>query len=339
MKIELLQLVQKTIKQHPNWSRRKIAKELKMSPGTVQYYLEKLVLPGALPPPEAPEIQIAKKTPAEFGRLDLKHIDSGDWVRLGLVADTHLGCQEARLDVLHAQYDLFEREGIRHVLHAGNLVDGFIPKINAASVFVLTPDDQAQYAIDNYPARRGIVTHFITGDDHEGWWIKQGLNWGVLLKHMANAQGRADLDYIGHVEADVEIKCPHAKKNPIIKVQHPGGGSCYARSYAPQRTVESFTGGEKPDILIQGHYHVSGYWNERNVHTITLPGMEDQTIFARKKRLRMEVGAALLEFKVNELGVITRCRCEFNMYFDRAYYRTFLRSDKKVLKGHLVISA
>lgn len=347
-----LDAVVKAIKQqHPAWGFIRIARELKAPQGTVKHVLQRScrpanpLRPGAtsvnrLQPrvEDSPAVQLAKKAPIEFGHLGLEHVDLGTWVRLGLVADTHLACQEERLEALHCQYDLFKAEGITSVLHAGNIVDGYISKINGASVIVSTPDDQAQYVIDNYPNRPGITTHYITGDDHEGWWVKQGLNWGVLLQHMARSQGREDLHYIGHVEADVEVMVEEATKHPIIKVQHPGGGSCYARSYAPQRTIESLEGGEKPDVLVQGHYHVNGFWNERNVHVITLPGFQDQTIFGRKKRLRFEVGGAILEFKTNSAGAITRCRCEFNMFFNRGYYKAFLRSDVKMLKGHLQLN-
>lgn len=275
-----------------------------------------------------------------FGYLPLRIVDGSDWVRLGLVADTHLACRECRLDAIHSQYDLFKSEGITTVLHAGNMVDGYVPRINGASVICTGIDDQVQYVVDNYPKRAGITTHFITGDDHEGWWMKEGFNWGGYMAYMAKDQGRTDLNYIGHVEADVEVKVKGCRGSSIIKVQHPGGGSSYARSYTGQKSVESFQGGEKPHILIQGHYHVSNYMNDRNVHVIGMPGFQDQTIFARKKRLRMEIGGAILEFKVNpEDGSITRLRVEFNMYFDRGYYRDFLRSDKKILKGHLVLNA
>lgn len=274
----------------------------------------------------------------EFGYLPLRVLDGSDWVRLGLVSDTHLACKECRLDALHAQYDLFEKEKIDTVLHAGNMVDGYVPHINGASVLDSSIDGQAQYMIDNYPARKGITTHFITGDDHEGWWMKQGFNFGAYLMMLAREQNRTDLNYIGHVESDVDVQIKGSKGKTIIKVQHPGGGSSYARSYTGQKTVESFQGGEKPQILMQGHYHVSNYMLDRNVHVIGLPGFQDQTIFARKKRLRMEVGGALLEFKVNlDDGAITRFRIEFNMYFDRGYYKTFLKSDKKILKGHLIL--
>jgi len=77
---------------------------------------------------------------------------------------------------------------------------------------------------------------------------------------------------------------------------------------------------------------------DRNVHVIGMPGFQDQTIFARTKRLRMEIGGAILEFKVNPYdGSVTRCRLEFNLFFDRGYYKPYLRSDAKLVKGHLII--
>ena len=272
----------------------------------------------------------------QFGHLPLEVIDSGDWHRYGLVGDTHLCCKQERLAELHQFYDLLEKEGITTVFHAGNPVDGYIPKINGDSVFDSTIDGQCQYFIDNYPARKGITTYFITGDDHEGWWQKEGFNFGGYLQYLAHDQGRKDLVYIGHVEADIELKGKHA--STIIKIQHPGGGSSYARSYTGQKQVESFEGGEKPSILVQGHYHVSNWMNDRNVHVVSLPGWQDQTIFARKKRLRMEVGGAILEFKRNpEDGSVTRCRLEFVRYFTRGFYKKYLTSDVKILKGHLVL--
>lgn len=277
-----------------------------------------------------------KLNPPSFGYLPLSITNSGDWIRFGLVSDTHLACKEERLDVLHNAYDTFAAEKIVNVLHGGNPVDGYVPKINGGSVFETSIDGQAQYFLDKYPARKNIITHFVSGDDHEGWWMKEGFSFGAYLMFLAQSQGRKDLNYLGHVEADIEVRA--GKKPTMIKLQHPGMGSSYARSYSGQKTVESLQSGEKPAILIQGHYHLANYMNERAIHVINLPGMQSQTIFARKKRLRMEIGYAILEFKVNpEDGSVTRCRVEFTMFWDRGYHQKFLKSDGEIVKGHLII--
>lgn len=276
-----------------------------------------------------------------FGHLALDVIDSGDWVRYGVVADTHLCCKEERLAELHQQYDLFEREGITTVLHAGNPIDGYIQRINGESVFETTIDGQCNYFASNYPARKGITTYYITGDDHESWFAP-GFNIGYYMQKIAEAEphNRTDLIYIGHVEADIAVQVGKSPRPTIIKLQHPGGGSAYARSYKGQKQVESLEGGEKPDILIQGHYHVSNYMNDRNIHVVNMPGFQDQTIFGRKKNLRMEVGGVIIEFKVNpDDGAVSRFRLECNRYFTRGYYKRYIKSDARILRGHLELKA
>ena len=104
---------------------------------------------------------------AEKGRINHR-IFGGDWVTFGLVGDTHLCSTKCRLAELHATYKLFAEEGIKDVYHAGNIVDGYISRINGGEVICTSIDDQTQYVIDHYPQVRGITTHFITGDDHEG---------------------------------------------------------------------------------------------------------------------------------------------------------------------------
>jgi hypothetical protein len=335
---EDLQKLQKLKAAGQTW--HQIAVSLERSDTAVRVKHKKLF--GAVPSlaeTEIPTTQPAVELPRpSFGHLPLSVVDSGGWIRLGLVADTHLCCKEERLAELHTQYDLFKKEGITNVLHAGNPIDGYVARINGESVFETTIDGQANYFASNYPQRDGIQTYFITGDDHESWFAP-GFNIGAYLQLVAEKMGRTDLVYIGHVEADIDIRPPGSKVPTIIKLQHPGGGSAYARSYTGQKQVEAFEGGEKPAILIQGHYHVSNHMVERNIHVVSMPGFQDQTIFARKKRLRMEVGGAILEFKVNPNdGAVTRCRVEFNHYFTRGYYKRFIKSDVRLIKGRLTLS-
>lgn len=322
---------------------KQMASLLKRSEASIRGQLQKLNLP-------APGVVVSRQEKKgvavkheielppvpEFGaRLPLETIDSGDWFRYGLVGDTHLCCKEERLAELHCFYDLLQAEKITTVFHAGNIIDGYLSRINGESVYESTIDGQSQYVADNYPSRPGITTYFITGDDHESWF-SPGFNIGAYIQHVCEMSGRTDLKYIGHVEADVELKGD--KASTIIKIQHPGGGSAYSRSYKGQKQVEALEGGEKPAILVQGHYHVSNFMNERNIHVVNLPGFQDQTIFARKKCLRMEVGGAILEFKRDEnTGAVTRCRLESVRYFTRAYYKRYLKSDCKLIKGRLVL--
>lgn len=288
----------------------------------------------AVQEPVNPLKEKAKEVPIEFGRISLSLLDGDEWTRIGLVSDTHLCCREERLDALNAMYDLYEKEGITQVFHGGNICDGYIPKINGASVLDPSIDGQAEYVAKNYPQRSGITTYYISGADHEGWFMKEGFNFGAYLQMVCEKHGRNDLKYIGHVEADICLKA--GKFIQILKIAHPGGGSAYARSYKLQKAVESYQGGEKPAILALGHHHLCDYVCERNVHCLGLPGFQDQTVFGRTRNLRYEVGGVILEFKMSsKTGAITRFRPEFVCFFDRGFYKKFLPSDHQ-LRGDIV---
>jgi len=242
----------------------------------------------------------------------------GKQLKLGIVSDTHLGSKWERLDALNAMYDVYVEEGVRHVLHAGNIVEGDA-KFNQFDVRVRGLEAQTEYCLEHYPQRPGIVTHFVTGDDHEGWWIqREGIDYGRFLESSAERGGRTDLRYIGHVEADVELKA--SKGSSVLKIMHPGGGSSYAVSYAPQKIVESFQGGEKPQALICGHYHKFDFGYPREVWVVQPGCFQDQSIWMRKKKLQGHLGGCLVTLNQAPTGELNRFGCEFLAFYDHGFY-------------------
>ena len=136
---------------------------------------------------------------------------------------------------------------------------------NGESVFSSTIDGQCMFhKITTVPDPPQDLLHHRR---RPRWFAR--FDVGAYLELVAKKAGRTDLEYIGHVEADIAIKA--GNKPTMIKIQHPGGGSAYARSYTGQKQVEAFEGGEKPSILVQGHYHVSNYMNDRNIHVTPGP--------------------------------------------------------------------
>lgn len=245
--------------------------------------------------------------------------DSQGWIKFGFVTDNHLGNKHSRLDVLQAAFDLFEEEGITDVLQAGNFVDGEF-RFNRNELIVFGMDAQLKFWANEWPVKKGITTHFITGDDHEGWWNQRELiNVGEHAEDIARREGRADLNYIGHVEADVELKTGNG--SAVLRVMHPGGGSAYAISYAPQKIVESLQGGEKPPVLLIGHYHKFDYCQPREVHCISGGCTCDQTMFMRKNKIAAHVGFSIIRIKQNsEDGHIERVGLEWIPFYDLKFY-------------------
>lgn len=241
------------------------------------------------------------------------------WFKFGATGDNHLGSKHERLDVLNAAYDLYESEDVHVVFNTGNWAEGDAPRLNFHDVNIHGLDDQLDYVIKKYPQRPGITTYFVAGDDHEGWWQKSTrIEIGRYLQSRAEDAGRSDLQYLGYVEADVMLKS--AKGHSWIKVMHPGGGSAYAHSYAPQKLVESFQGGEKPQVLLIGHYHKFEYCYPREVHVVQTGCTVDQSIFMRKQKIQAMVGFVLCSLNQDENGVINRFSAEWFPFYDRGFY-------------------
>jgi DNA-binding Lrp family transcriptional regulator len=238
--------------------------------------------------------------------------------RFGVTSDNHLGSKHERLDVLNALYDLYESEGITEVYNAGNWIEGEA-RFNKYDINVYGMDRQVDYWIENYPRRKGIVTRYVAGDDHEGWYQqREQVEIGKYAELRARAAGREDLIYLGYVEADIELKAERGSR--ILRVMHPGGGSAYALSYSMQKMVESFQGGEKPCIILAGHYHKFDYNYYREVFTVQTGCTCDQSIFMRKNKIQAHVGGSIVEFNQAPDGTINRFKVEWLPFYDRGFY-------------------
>lgn len=240
--------------------------------------------------------------------------------RFGVVSDNHLCNKHSRLDVLKAAYDTFEQEGITTVLHPGNWIDGEHRFTRPECIVRPGMDAQIEYFLENYPQRKGITTRFIAGDDHEGWYQqRECIEIGRYLQLRAEQGGRFDLQYLGYAEADIELKAPGG--SIVGRVVHPGGGSAYAISYTDQKRVESYQGGEKPQIEFVGHYHKYNVGYPREVYTVQAGCTSDQTLFMRKKRLQAMVGFTITEIQQDMTdGHLVRARHEWFPFFDRGFY-------------------
>lgn len=146
---------------------------------------------------------------------------------------------------------------------------------------------------------------------------REGIQFGRYLEMEAHDHGRNDLVYIGYLESDFILRSKRGQAT--VKVMHPGGGSAYAFSYSPQRIVESLQGGEKPAVLLIGHFHKMEYCYPRSVHVVQGGTTQDQTRFMRKKKLEAHVGFVIITLEQDVCGGVTRFQPEFFPFFDRGY--------------------
>lgn len=254
--------------------------------------------------------------------VDLRRF-AGQPIRFGFVSDSHLGSKYARLDVLQVLYDLFEREGIRDVYHGGNWIDGE-SRFNVHDLLVHGFQRQIGYFLEHYPHRKGITTHLIAGDDHEGWYAqREGVDVGQILHLSAQEAGRSDLHYLGYLEADVAFRAP--KGTCMMRIMHPGGGTAYATSYTAQKIAESYTGGEKPQILLLGHFHKFNVDYPRQIWVVQMGCTQDQTPWMRKRKITSHVGGGIITLQLAEDGSISRFQTEFLPFYDKGFHQKYER--------------
>jgi len=299
---------------------KSIADEFKVPLKTVMDTIQKLTNQKVMFQYDGDEVFISE-APQQGGRKQLNpEMWEGDILRFGFISDNHLGSHFERLDVMNLLYDLYEREGVKIVLNGGNWIEGEA-RFNKNEIHKRGFGRQIEYAVEQYPFKEGIETWFVSGDDHEGWYNqREGINSGEYFQMMREQAGKFDLKHLGYVEADIDLNNGEFEHNCWARLMHPGGGTAYALSYAPQKIVESLQGGEKPNILFLGHYHKLSYDVIRNVHVIQMGTTCDQSIFMRKKKIEAHVGGGIAEFRRAPDGSINRSRIEFITAYDKKFY-------------------
>ena len=233
---------------------------------------------------------------------------SGERVRFAVISDTHLGSKHCRLDELHQAYEVLRDEGVDTVYHPGDLVCGMgIFPGQLSTIDVHSYEGQVDYAVANYPRVDGVTTHLIAGNhDLEGDFGRVGANPVVAVCNQ-----RPDLVYAGDYQATFELE-----QGTRIYLIHPKGGSSYALSYKPQKLIEGFEGGTKPNLVLIGHYHRRGLFEWRNVQALLSGCFEGGSAFGARLGLgEPAVGFHLVDMTVGDDGSIVRFRAEWLKFF------------------------
>ena len=237
----------------------------------------------------------------------------------GACGDQHVGSKYHREDVNHDLYSRYAKAGVQAVFNTGNWIDGEA-SFNRYDILAHGLDAQAQLMAELWP-RYDFPTYAVWGDDHEGWYAqREGINVGSYVEGIMRKKGHNWHD-LGFMEAHVKLVNANTGVTSIMAVVHPGSGSSYATSYRPQKIIESFEGGEKPAVLLLGHYHKLDPGITRNVWYLQTGTTQDQTPFMRKKSLEAHVGGAMVKLEQDpETGAITGFTPSLWRYFNRAYY-------------------
>ncbi len=252
----------------------------------------------------------------EFTATTFKYYKS--FYRIGLISDTHLGSKYQQLTALYDAYKIFDEKDVDFILHAGDIIDGVdMYRGQAQEIFQHGADDQRKYAVEVYPKpqKAKLKTYVIGGQHDRSFYRDKGYD---IVEHIC--EEREDLVYRGFFSAQFEIK------GLPIRLEHPGSGVAYARSYAPQKIIENMMGyintspsAVKPVFMAMGHWHTPLHLPVyMGVDAVTLPCFQSQTPFMQQhKNMMPTVGCAIAEIYLNENNQLSSVKVEFIVMNDR----------------------
>lgn len=260
-----------------------------LSPKEVEQLVEQLSVQG---------YSLSKQTLVEDKTfvLQTRNFD-GNSFKVGIVSDTHLCSRYQQLSHLHSFYRYCtEHEGIDTILHAGDLSagNGHMYRGQRYEIFIQGGDAQCEYIRNEYPQIDNVTTYVIAGNHDLSHMNDAGFN---LVKGVC--ESREDLRYLGMYGATVEL---HGIK---FYLHHGEGGVSYARSYKLQKTIEQLAPQIKPNILIEGHFHITCTLKMyRNVYAMMAGCFEAQTPYLLRKTLYPEIGGTILEVTYDDAGLV-----------------------------------
>lgn len=235
--------------------------------------------------------------------------------RIGIVSDSHFGSLWERLDLVKKAYTIMHRQGIKTVLHAGDLMEGTgMRKGHEFELALVGSDKQEAHVRDEWPEYKGMKTHFILGRHDLSFYKNTGHNPGEAIQ-------RDDLRFLREqsisrhgVVARFPLKISRTTVN--IEMVHPGKGTAYALSYHPQKYVESLSGGQKPHIVIMGHYHKMLFLPQyRNVDVIQPGCLQSQTDWMKEMNLAAMLGFCVLTVRATKVGLAS-VGMEFTHFYE-----------------------
>jgi predicted phosphodiesterase len=234
----------------------------------------------------------------------------GERQKVAVISDTHLGSKYCLRDQLkefiHYAYD----QGVREILHPGDVLDGMY-KHGIFEVSHTGLDAQAQDLFEVLPKLPGLNYRCVTGNHDFTFTESIGVDVGEYLSRYFRDNGRKDIHFYGNRGAFLRIK------GALVHLWHPRSGVSYARSYALQKHIEKYSSGEKPNILLAGHWHVYCHVYERGVHGIACPTFQGGgSAFSKSLGGAPAIGGLLLSWDLTEHGTIRSFVIEKRSYFE-----------------------
>ena len=216
----------------------------------------------------------------------------GKRIKVLAMTDTHIGSAYTEPAYIEAAIQEGIAQGCDIAVHAGDVTEGMSGR--DGHVYELS---HIGYKAQREAAIRALELwdvkpwYFISGN-HDAWYLSKGNAGADIVADICESLGNAQ--YLGLHEGDIDIN------GVKVRLWHGEDVGSYATSYRLQKLIESFSGGEKPAVLLCGHTHKAGYFFERNVHAVTLGSIQKQSAWMRRKRLAAHCGFWILDMTIGD---------------------------------------
>jgi len=305
--------------QNPHWGRTRLAKESGVHESSVRRWLDRTR--RSMPPASGKKKQLLNRLDEQLDEREIAAIlrniksarptvrpfkISGDSVKFGIISDSHIGHKMFAEEWLMHAYEFFESEGCEFIYHAGDIVEGMSGR--DGQIYELNKlgfEEQVNYAAELI-RKSPMPIRAILGN-HDQWFKGKG-NIGACVGTKLSNECQ-NFTYLGDDEAYDMLG------NIKVMLRHPGDGSAYALSYKTQKFIESLAGGQKPNILINGHYHKGIFFEYRNVHAFEAGTLQGQSKFMRGRNLSSTPSVWCVEAFQDEVG-LQRIKSELLRFYE-----------------------
>jgi len=201
---------------------------------------------------------------------------------IGVFSDPHIGSNEFDEPLFKHMVKQFKNRKVSRIYCVGDVLEGMSGREGQIYELSDIGFEQQMARAERLFRLLPVPTYGINGN-HDMWYIKK--NNGGVNPSQELERRIEQYTNLGDMEAEVNIG-----DNIRLLLYHGNDGTAYAVSYKLQKLMESFTGGEKPDVLLSGHYHKSLYMFNRNIHGMECGTLCGQTRWMRGRKIPAHKG-------------------------------------------------
>lgn len=241
------------------------------------------------------DIILSSKAPC-IKNTGINHNYKKQKVKLGIMADMHIGSKWFNEDGFKYCRDTFDKEKVDAIYCPGDIIEGM--SMRDGQIYELSDLGYTEQLEHAYRLLNTLNQpfYYIVGN-HDAWARNKG-NAGLKVgkeveKNVPNSK------YLGDMEADILLN-----EKIKLRLSHRGNGA-YALSYPGQKMINGLEGGTKPTIIINGHLHKSLYMSYRNIHYLEAGTLQNQTEFMAMKGSPAMVGFWILDLQFDKEKLIS----------------------------------